>query len=44
MRFSAANRAHPAAANLGGLAAHLVFGLVVAAVTEAAWGAVRPPP
>ena len=37
VRFPAASRAYPAAANLRGLTAHLVFGLVVAAVTEAAW-------
>ena len=37
VRFSAANHAYPAAVHLRGLAAHLVFGLVVAAVTEAAW-------
>lgn len=35
--FSASNRAHPAAAHLRGAVANLVFGLAVAAVTEAAW-------
>jgi hypothetical protein len=35
--FSAPNRAYPAVTHLRGLAAHLVYGLAVAAVTEAAW-------
>jgi hypothetical protein len=35
--FSAPNRAYPLATHLRGVAAHLVFGLAVAAVTEAAW-------
>jgi uncharacterized membrane protein YagU involved in acid resistance len=35
--FSAPNRAYPAATHLRGFAAHLAFGLAVAAVTETAW-------
>ncbi|MBT2419386.1 DUF1440 domain-containing protein [Streptomyces sp. ISL-22] len=35
--FSAPNRAYPAATHLRGPAAHLVYGLAVAAVTETAW-------
>lgn len=35
--FSAPNRAYPLSTHLRGLAAHLAFGLAVAAVTEAAW-------
>lgn len=35
--FSAPNRAYPAATHLRGLAAHLVYGMAVAAVTETAW-------
>lgn len=35
--FSAPNRAYPAAAHVRGAAAHLAFGLAVAAVTEAGW-------
>ncbi len=35
--FSAPNRVYPAATHLRGLAAHLVYGLAVAAVTETAW-------
>jgi hypothetical protein len=35
--FSAPNRAYPAATHLRGLAAHLVYGMAVATVTETAW-------
>jgi hypothetical protein len=35
--FSAPNRAYPLATHLRGVAAHPVFVLAVAAVTEAAW-------
>lgn len=35
--FSAPNRAYPLSTHLRGFAAHLVFGLGVAAVTEVAW-------
>lgn len=35
--FSAPNRDYPTATHVRGVAAHLVFGLAVAAVTEAAW-------
>jgi hypothetical protein len=35
--FSAPNRAYPLAAHARGVASHLAFGLVVAAVTEAGW-------
>ncbi|OLT35730.1 DUF1440 domain-containing protein [Actinomadura sp. CNU-125] len=35
--FSAPNRAYPAVTHLRGFAAHLAFGLAVAAVTETAW-------
>ena len=35
--FSAPNRAYPLSTHLRGLAAHLAFGLAVAAATEAAW-------
>ncbi|MGM0724003.1 MAG: DUF1440 domain-containing protein [Actinomycetota bacterium] len=35
--FSAPNRDYPLATHLRGVAAHLVFGLAVAAVTETAW-------
>ncbi len=41
--FSAANRAYPLVTHLRGFVAHLVFGLAVAATTEAAW-AVRGRP
>lgn len=37
MRFSAPNSAYPASTHVRGLIAHLVFGVAVAAVTEAAW-------
>ena len=39
MGFSAPNRAYPLVTHLRGVAAHLVFGLTVAAVTEGAWAA-----
>lgn len=35
--FSAPDRAYPLATHARGIAAHLAFGLAVAAVTEAAW-------
>ncbi|MFI8909069.1 DUF1440 domain-containing protein [Streptomyces albidoflavus] len=35
--FSAPNRAYPVVTHLRGFAAHLAFGLAVAAVTETAW-------
>lgn len=35
--FTAPNRAYPLATRLRGVAAHLVFGLAVAATTETAW-------
>jgi hypothetical protein len=35
--FSAPNRAYPPATHLRGFAAHLAFGLAVAAATESAW-------
>ena len=35
--FTAPNRAYPIVTHLRGVAAHLVFGLAVAGVTEAAW-------
>lgn len=35
--FSAPNRAYPASTHVRAFAAHLVFGLAVAAVTEATW-------
>lgn len=35
--LSAPNRAYPLATHVRGVAAHLVFGLTVAALTEAAW-------
>jgi hypothetical protein len=35
--FSAPNRAYPLVTHLRGVAAHLVYGLTVAAVTETAW-------
>ena len=35
--FTAPNRAYPLVTHLRGVAGHLVFGLAVAAVTEAAW-------
>ncbi len=35
--FTAPNRAYPLATHLRGVAAHLVFGLAVAATTETAW-------
>jgi hypothetical protein len=35
--LSAPNGAYPLATHLGGVAAHLVFGLAVAALTETAW-------
>lgn len=35
--FSAANRAYPLATHARGVAAHLVFGAVVGAVSEAVW-------
>lgn len=37
--FSAPNRAYPLATHLRGVVAHLVFGLGVAATTEALWAA-----
>lgn len=35
--FSAPNRAYPAVTHISGVAAHLVFGAAVGAVSEAAW-------
>lgn len=35
--FSAPNRDYPAVTHLRGFAAHLAFGIAVAAVTETAW-------
>ena len=35
--FSAPNRAYPLVTHLRGFAAHLVFGLAVAATTETVW-------
>jgi len=35
--FSAPNRAYPLVTHLRGVAAHLVYGLTVAAITETAW-------
>jgi hypothetical protein len=35
--FSAPNRAYPAVTHIRGVAAHLVFGAAVGAVTEAVW-------
>jgi len=37
--FSAPNRAYPLATHLRGVIAHLMFGLGVAATTEALWAA-----
>ncbi len=42
--FSAPNRAYPLATHARGVAAHLVFGMAVAAVTETAWALLRRPP
>lgn len=42
--FSAPNRAYPLATHLRGVAAHLVFGLAVAATTEALWALRRRRP
>jgi len=42
--FSAPNRAYPLATHLRGVAAHLAFGLGVAAATEALWAAPRRRP
>ncbi len=42
--FSAPNRAYPLVTHVRGVVAHLVFGLAVAAVTEAVWAAVRQTP
>jgi len=42
--FSAPNRAYPLATHLRGVAAHLAFGLAVAAVTETAWALLRRRP
>ena len=39
--FTAPNRAYPLATHLRGVAAHLVFGLAVAATTEIAWAIKR---
>lgn len=38
--FTAPNRSYPLVTHLRGVAAHLVFGLAVAGVTEAAWALV----
>lgn len=42
--FSAPNRAYPRSTHVRGVAAHLVFGLGVAAATEALWGVRRRRP
>lgn len=42
--FSAPNRAYPLSTHLRGIAAHLVFGLGVAATTEAGWALLRRRP
>lgn len=42
--FSAPNRSYPLATHARGFVAHLVFGLAVAAVTEAGWGLLRQRP
>ena len=42
--FSAPNREYPLSTHLRGVAAHLVFGLGVAAATEALWGVRRRRP
>jgi hypothetical protein len=42
--FSAPNRAYPLATHLRGFIGHLVFGLAVAAVTEAGWRLLRQCP
>ncbi len=42
--FSAPNRAYPLATHARGVAAHLVFGMAVAAVTEIAWALLRRTP
>ena len=42
--FSAPNRDYPRAAHVRGVVAHLAFGLAVAAVSEAAWAALRRRP
>jgi hypothetical protein len=39
--FSAPNRAYPLVTHLRGVAAHLVFGAAVAAVSEATWAIAR---
>ncbi|WP_219419015.1 DUF1440 domain-containing protein [Pseudonocardia nigra] len=44
LRFSAPNRAYPLVTHLRGFAAHLVYGLAVAAVTETAWALLRRRP
>lgn len=42
--FSAPNRCYPLATHARGVAAHLVFGLAVAAVTETGWALLRRRP
>lgn len=42
--LSARNRAYPLATHVRGVVAHLVFGLVVAGVSEAAWALLRRRP
>lgn len=42
--FSAPNRDYPLVTHVRGFVAHLAFGLAVAAVTEAAWSALRASP
>ncbi len=42
--FSAPNRAYPLSTHLRGFAAHLVFGLAVAATTEVGWRLLRRQP
>jgi len=42
--FSAPNRAYPLATHVRGVAAHMVFGMVVAAVTKTAWALLRRTP
>jgi len=44
MGFSAPNRGYPAATHARGALVHLVFGMVVAAVTETAWALMRRSP
>lgn len=39
--FTAPNRDYPLVTHARGVAAHLVFGLVVAAATEAGWSLLR---